>query len=269
MTPACFVRRRQIPSRAATRQGRSLLPATKEQLVERIHAFSDSIQSFVMKTNLSPSILDRSKGTATDYATVGAYILYRKPEDIRILGQDPVLGFNLFDMVSDGKEFRVSLPRKKRFIIGNDDTPPTSENKLENLRPDALLTSLMIHPPDPQSDVTVLENDTERAVYIVLIIHRDPEQFVLARDIYFDGQSLQLTRQKTFDVSGTLISDTKYSAWQNYSGVSFPSEIDIQRPKDNYEVQLSVVSMKVNTADVTAEKFLLKQPPDTQLQRLR
>jgi len=269
LMPGCFVRKRHITSSAATRQIRPLLTASKEQLVQRVHAISDPIQSFVMRADLSPSVLDPSKAVATDYATVGAYILVRKPDDIRILAQDPVIGSTVFDMVSNGKEFRVSIPRKKRFIIGNNDAPGISANKLENLRPDAILTSLMIYPPDPSSDVTLLENETERAVYIMLIIHRNQDHFVLARDIYFDGHTLQITRQKTFDVSGTIVSDTRYSDWKSYSGISFPSEIDIQRPRDNYEVQLTLVSMRMNTPDVTAEKFVLEQPRDTQLQVLK
>lgn len=269
VTPACFVRKHPITSPAARRQNGVFLAATKEQLIQRVHGVSDPIQSFLMRTELSPSVLERSKATETDYATVGAYILFQKPDGIRILAQDPMLGSTIFDMVSNGREFRVSIPRKKRFIIGNTDSPGSSENKLENLRPDAFLTSLMIYPPNAESDLTVLEIDTERALYVLLILEKNQDQFLLARDIYFDGHTLQITRQKTFDVSGIIASDTKYSDWKRYSGVSFPSEIDIQRPKDNCEVQLSVVSMKVNTPDVTTGKFILEQPPDTQLQRLK
>jgi len=267
-TPACFVRRRAVPTPAA-RQTRPLLTATKDELERRVHEVSDPILSFVMRADLSPSVLNPAKGAATDYATVGAYILYRKPADIRILGQDPVIGSTIFDMVSNGVEFRVSIPRRKRFVIGNEEAPRTSENKLENLRPSAILTSLMIQPADPQTDFSVLENDTERAAYILLIIRREQDQFILARSIHFDRYTLQITRQQMFDASGSIVSDTTYSDWKSYNAVPFPSEIDIQRPKDNYEVQLSLVSMRINTSDVTAEKFLLEQPPDTQLQELK
>jgi hypothetical protein len=268
VTPACFVRKRAVTT-LAPQQSRPLLSATKDELLQRVHEVTDPIQSFVMKADLSPSVLDPSKGTATDYATVGAYILFRKPDEIRILGQDPVIGSTIFDMVSNGREFRVSIPHNKRFIIGNNDAPETSQNKLENLRPVALLTALMIYPPDPKTESAALENDAERAEYILLIIRRVQDQFVLARNIVFDRYTLQITRQKTFDVSGNITGDTKYSDWKSYGDASFPSEIEIQRPKENYEVQLSVVSMKFNTPEVTAAKFVLEQPPDTQLQEVK
>ena len=246
-----------------------MLSATRDELVQRVNEISDAIHSFSMKVDLSPSILDPSKGSATDYATVGAYILFRKPDDIRILAQDPLLATTIVDMVSSGNEFRVYIPHKKRFIIGSNNAPEKSENKLENLRPVAILTSLIIQPLDPRNDLTVLEDDSEREQYILLVVRRDNEQLVLIRNIYFDRYTLQVIRQRTFDASGSIVSDSEYSDWKSYDGVAFPAQIDIRRPKENYEVQLSLVTMKMNSPDVTAEKFVLKQPADTQLQELR
>ena len=37
-----------------------------------------------------------------------------------------------------------------------------------------------------------------------------------------------------------------------------------QRPKDGYEVILTVMDLKLNTPDVTAEKFVLNPPPGVQ-----
>jgi hypothetical protein len=273
LLPACLVRRRTVVS-PAVRQRLTPLIATEDQLIEGLHRVSDPIRSFLMTADLSPSVLNPSKGIATDYATVTAYILFRRPDDIRLLAKDPVIGTTIFDMVSNGSMFRVSIPPKKRFIIGSNTAPEKPGNKLEDLRPAALLSSLIIYPPDPENDVTLLEKDNERAVYILLIIARErnegtPNQFTLARQVYFDGRTLQVSRQKTFDASGDVVSDTKYSKWAGYDGIPYPSQIDIQRLKDNYEVQLSVLSMKINTPTVTAEKFVLAQPPDTRLEELK
>lgn len=271
LTPGCFVRHRAV---TASSKGpiRPLIAASKDELIRRLHNVSDPIQSFLMTADLSPSVLDPSKGTATDYATVSAYVLFRKPDDIRILGRDPVIGSTIFDMVSNGSEFRVSIPTRKRFIIGSNTAPPTSGNKLENLRPQALVASLIVSAPDPNKDWALMENDMERALYILLIVghdHDEPNEPVLVRQIYFDGHSLQITRQKTFEASGMIVSDSKYSDWKMFDGIPYPTNIDIQRPKDNYEVQLSVVSMKINTADLTSDKFVLKQPPDYEVRELK
>lgn len=265
---SCFVRRRAVVT-PGRRRATPILAATKDELIRRLHAQSDPIQSFLMTADLSPSVLEPSKGTAVDYATVSAYILFLRPDDIRVLGRDPVLGSTIFDMVSSGGEFRVSIPPKKRFITGKNDTPPKPGNKLENLRPDALLNALMIYPPSPEADITVLENDPERGLYILQILRRNQDQFALARQVYFDGYTLQVSRQKMFDQGGAVLSDAKYSDWKPYGGGAYPSSIDIQRPKDNYEVQLSVEMMNINSPDVTAAKFILERPADFQVEELQ
>ena len=91
----------------------------------------------------------------------------------------------------------------------------------------------------------------------------------MSRTIYFDRHNLQITRQKTFDASGSIVSDTKYSDWKLYAGIPFASNIDIERPSDNYEVQLSVTGLDVNTPQVTPDKFVLNEPPGTDMEQLK
>jgi len=269
VTPGCLVRRHVIAT-GGVRQNRPLMNATKEELIERIRQISDSIESFQFKANLSPSVVNPSKGIATDYATIGAYILFRRPDDLRIIGQEPVMSMTVFDMASIGNEFHVYLPTKNRFISGKSDIPGSSKNVLENLRPPAFLTSLLIAPPNPETNVTLLEDDTDntRAIYILLILERRGDQLLPGRNVYFDRYSLQIIEQRAFDPSGGIVSDTKYSEWKRYGEVAFPDEIDIRRPRDNYEVQLNVLSIKINPTNVTPEKFVLRQPEGTTLQQL-
>jgi len=266
----CLVRKREVIT-AGPHPSRPPLTATKEELIGRIHDTSDPIESFLMSVNLAPSTGSQYKGVITDYATVAAYILFQRPDDIRIIGQDPVMHTTLFDMVSSGSEFRIHIPRKNRFIIGDNQAPASSKNDLENMRPAAILKALLIDPPDPETEITLLEDDTNesKAVYILLIVRPDRDQYRLVRNVYFDRYTLQILRQKTFEPDGRITSETRYSNWKGYDRVSFPSDIDLKRPQENYEVQFHVISMKLNPSDVTPGKFLLEQPPGTQLQQLR
>ena len=179
-----------------------------------------------------------------------------------------MIGTTIFDMVSDGTDFRVSIPPKSRFLIGSNNAPEQPGNKLENLRPKALLASLLILPPAPE-EITLLENDFERSLYILEMIQRSEDQFSLARQVYFDGRTLRVVRQKTFDGSGGVVSDTTYADWKGYGKTGYPSQIDILRPKENYEVQLSLTNMKMNPSDITAAKFVLQQPPNAHVQVLK
>src|ERR1700680_2495283 len=156
---SCLVRRHDVAP-AAVRQNRPLLTATKDELIQRVHDVADPIQSFLMKTDLSPSVTNPSEQAVTEYASIGVYVLFRKPDEIRVIGQDPVLHMTIFDMASSGKEFRVYIPRRNRFIIGDNAAPGTSKNKLENLRPAAFLTSLLISSPDTAAHATLLESES-------------------------------------------------------------------------------------------------------------
>lgn len=266
----CLVRRRTVvpPGKKANQP---LLKATKQDLINRIHAVVDPLRSFQMKVDMSPSVGELYGGQVTDYPTISGIILFRRPTDIRVIGLDPVVHSTAFDMVAVGNEFKVSIPAKSQFIIGRDDLPANSPNKLENLRPSAFRTSLLIAPPDPKTDITLLEDDTDesKSVYILMIVQHNGDDYTLTRNIYFDRLTLAIVRQKTFDKDGYITSHTRYSDWRNFSGVPFPTSIDIQRPQDGYELNLKVTDMKMNTPEVTPEKFVLTQPPNAVLKVLK
>ena len=266
---SCFVRKRVVAPPAGRTRG-PFLTATKNELIERVHRIADPLESFSMRMDMSPSVGSLYVGEVKDYATLGGYILFRRPDGIRILGTDPLLGSTVFDMVSLGGMFRIHIPSKSRFIEGSNTAPPTSKRQLENLRPVAFLTSLIIQPPDPQADFAVLEEDTNEreSVYILLIIRRAADEPWLVRTLHFDRHNLEIIRQKTFDSSGGILSDTAYSGWKTYDGVPFPSEIEIRRPQDHYQVVINVVNLRINPPDVTPEKFILAQPPGTELQQI-
>jgi len=269
---SCFVRTRTVPPPGGARVNRPLLTATKEELVQRVRAVEEPIQSFSLRADISPSVGALYGGELTDYATIRASILYRKPDDIRIIGLDPVVhSATIFDMVSTGRDFRVWIPSKNRFIEGDNEAPPSSTNKLENLRPTAFLTSLLIQPPDAKSDLTVREDDTDesKAIYILMIMRQEQGQLRVVRNIYFDRYSLEIVRQKTFTPTGEIVSETKYADWKPFGPASFPSTITIRRPLDGYEVVLDVVEMHINPPDVTNAKFILPQPAGSELHRLK
>lgn len=269
--PSCLVRRRVVPKPGATKhETRPLLTATKEELIQRIHIISDPIVSFTMKADMSPSVGSLYGGQVTDYATITGYVLFLRPDSIRVIGQDPVIHSTAFDMVSTGNDFRVSIPLKNQFFVGQNDAPANSKNKLENLRPVAFLNALLIRPPEPGA-LTVFEDDTNetKAVYILMMLQKKGDQLRLVRNVYFDRYTLQINQQKTFDNNGNIVSDTKYGDWKFYNGKLFAADIDIQRPQDGYEVELKVLDMKVNGGTVTPEKFVLNQPPGSQLKELK
>lgn len=248
-----------------------LLSATKEELIEKIRQIYDPIQAFTMKIEMSPSVGSLYGGRVTDYPTIAGFILFLKPDQIRVVGLDPVIHSTAFDMVSTGNDYRVWIPSKNEFVEGRNNAPASSKNKLENLRPSAFLSALMIRAPDPKTEITFVEDDTNetKAVYILETIGHEGNKYYPIRNIYFDRYSLQLTRQKTFDSNGDILGETRYADWTNHNGILFPSTIDMQRPRDGYEVVIKVTDVKFNAGVITPQKFVLSPPAGAQVQQLQ
>jgi outer membrane lipoprotein-sorting protein len=269
MSSSCLVARRGInrhgkPVTAASAP--KLLNATRDQLNARIADFYNSLTSFQAKADLTPSVGSVYTGQITEIKDVLAYVLFRKPATIRIIGKYPLVGTTAFDMVSDGSRFKASLPDKSLFEIGANDAPRTSKSKLENLRPQDFLSSMLIMPVDAATEGTSLIDfiDEDNAFYVLNFVR----QGEVMRQVWFDRLDLTIVRQMVWNQpSGELVSDTRYSKWTPYSGVMFPAHIDINRPKDEYGVVLDIIEMKMNT-DLGDDKFVLNQPEGAQLREI-
>jgi outer membrane lipoprotein-sorting protein len=243
-----------------------LLTSTRDELNTRIANIYNAIKSFQATVDMTPSIGSVYTSSITEIKDVRAHILFRKPAEIRILGQLPVVRSTAFDMVSNGSDFKVFLNSKNLFIEGSNTAPAVSQNKLENLRPEAFLSSLLIRPAGPD-ETPVLEDQTDEdnALYILHYIKKAPDgPLMISRNVWFDRIDLSIVRQKVFNQAAETVSDTRYSKWQAYTGVMFPAHVDINRPKDGYGVVLDIVDMQMNAA-VTDDKFVLNQPEGAQL----
>jgi hypothetical protein len=271
VSSSCLVRTRTVAPAGSKTVNQPLLKASKQDLLRKVETISQRITSFQMRVDMSPSVGALYGGQVTDYPTITGVVIFKRPDDIRVVGLDPVVHGTAFDMVSMGNDFRVSIPPKSEFVEGHNDTPANSANKLENLRPDAFRTALIVEPPDPKTEIIILADDTNetKAVYILHCIKHEGDEYRIIRNLYFDRHTLALSRQKTFDADGYIKSDTKYSDWKEYSGISFPSSVDIQRPQDGYELLLKVTDMKMNPGEITAQKFVLEQPANSQLKVLK
>lgn len=266
-TVGCISIHRPIRNPAAKNK-RQLMMASKDELVARIETWNKQIQSFVATVDMTPSTGSVYKGQITDYKDIRGYIIFRRPQDIRIIGQYPVVRATAFEMTSDGKEFKIYIPSKNRFVVGENQAPTASANKLENLRPQIFLQSMLIRPVDPATEKSALMDDTDEdhATSILLVLGTDNAgNPLLLRSVWFDRADLSIIRQETYAANGNILSDTRYGNWTDYAGVRFPSKIDINRPTDEFGVGLSIVKMEMNKS-VTDQMFVLAQPPGSTLQ---
>jgi len=250
----------------------SLLVATNDQLNERLIRMYTAINSFQASVDLTPSSGSVYQGHITEIKDLRAFVLFRKPAEIRIQGQTPVIRTQAFDMVSNGTDFEFFLNSKNLFIKGANNTPAVSKNKIENLRPDTFFSSMLIRPAETDKEIPVLmdQTDEDNALYLLVFLRKGPEGLQPkspSRSVWFDRLDLSIVRQMVYDEEGAIVSDTRYSKWQQYNGVLFPAHIDINRPKDAYGVVMDVMDMKMNKA-LLDDQFVLKRPEGAQMQVL-
>lgn len=266
---SCLARQRPIP-RIKSASTQKLLTADKEALLQILNTESQLVNTLSATVDMVPSLGSANKGKITEYKDFLAYVRYRKPLDIRIIGLYPVVRTTAFDMVADGKEFRLYLPSKDRFIEGrNEPVTKLSPNKLENLRPSVFLDALFIQPPAPNEVIYAKDfTDEDTAVYILEFFDLAADGHIRGeRDIWFDRLNLHIRRQMTFDAKGETLSDVRYNGWKAHNGVPFPKVIDINRPQDEYGVVMTMDKVEINKA-IADDQFVLKQPEGSVLQVL-
>jgi outer membrane lipoprotein-sorting protein len=243
--------------------------ATRDELNAIIAHTYDAIQSFsAASVSLTASSGSVHQANIVDYPAIPGRILFRKPDDIRIQANLPGLGTLAFDMVSNGTDFRFFLKKSELFVKGLNSAPATSANKMENLRPEAFLSSMLIRPWDPATETVMLKDDTDEddSLYRLEFNGKAPDGTpVPAREVWFDRQDLSIVRQKIYDSNGDIESDTSYSKWQTYGGVPFPAHIDINRRIDLYGVAIEILKMDMNK-EITNAQFVLEQPEGSKLQ---
>ena len=257
----------------------SLKTANKTELVARVNTEAAQIQTLNATVDIKAAIGGSKKGKITEYQEVRGYILARKPGWLRMIGLMPVLRNRAFDMVSDGSTFKLWIPPKNRFVVGTNELSKPSKQPLENLRPQHIYDALLLHPIDANSDIAVLEqgfatitdeqgkNTTIQPEYVLDVIQKDNQGWVLTRKIYFDRTDLQPYRQVVYDHNGYIATDARYDDFKNYNGIEFPSHISIWRPQEEYSVTMSIEKLTIN-AQLTDDQFVLAQPPGAQVVHL-
>jgi len=255
--------------------------ATREELLEAYNRIARGTKTLNATVELKPTAGSKYSGVIDEYHEVKAFVLAARPAEIRVIGQAPVIGTTVFDMASDGETFRVSIPSKNKFLVGPVAVERTSSKPIENLRPQHLLDALLW--PEVRKEEAVLfeEFNDENGRYYVLTVLRGGYQMEILRKIWFDRSDLQVTRMQIFGPKGLLLSDIRLAAWQPPDGAAgqsapvtpsngvalFPRAIRIERPHDDYKLDLQVMKVSLNE-EIPAERFTLEQPGGAELVRV-
>src|SRR5271165_3439129 len=265
----CLFRTRVVEPRTSTAK---LQTATKQELVDRINQEAASIRTLNATVNIDTSVGGEKKGKITDYQQIRGYILLRKPDMLRMIGLFPIVRNTAFDMVSDGNRFKLSIPAANKFYIGSAEITKLSSNALENLRPQVIYNALLLPQIEGNEEIAVLEDSTETVVdkktrklveqpdYVIDIVRRSGDGWFLSRKVVFERVNLVPHRQIIYDNKGEVATKATYQVYKDYNGVSFPNVIEIDRPQEEYSIQLTVVKLTLNEP-LRDDQFALHQPP--------
>jgi hypothetical protein len=249
--------------------------ATREELLDKYNLIASRVKSINATVELKTIAGSRYSGLIQEYHEVKAFLLVARPANVRMVGQAPVIGKTIFDMASDGKEFHVWLPTKNKFLVGEVVLERNSDKPLENLRPQHLLDALLW--PEIRKEETVLleEYNDETTRYYVLTILRGGYHTEIFRKIWFDRSDLNIVRLQSYGPKGALLSDVRYFDWQQLTDPAaganapqaFPRALRIDRPHDDYRLDLQVTRIDINM-DLGADRFQLAQPANSELVRV-
>jgi outer membrane lipoprotein-sorting protein len=254
--------------------------ATREELLDKYNEIAKGVKSVNATVELRPTAGSKYSGVIEEYHEVKAFLLAQRPAQIRMIGQAPVVGTTVFDMVSDGETFRVSIPPKDKFLVGQVASERVSSKPIENLRPQHLLDALLWTEVRKEETVLFEEFNDETARYYVLTVLRGGYRTEILRKIWFDRADLQVSRLQTFGPKGALLSDGHFSDWQPVVGdqehpaatlpsgaTAFPRAIRIERPHDDYRLDLQMTKVALNE-DIPQDRFRLEQPAGSELVRV-
>jgi hypothetical protein len=263
--------------KTATRPAGTPVPvqtATKQQLIAAYNEQAGAIHSINASVSMKLTAGTAYSGVFKQYHEVNGFLLAQDPASIRVIGQAPIVGTNIFDMVSDGETFHIFIPSKNEFLVGPANLKRESAKPIENLRPQHL-TEAIFWTPIPGDTPVLFEADEEPgARYYVLTVLRgtagesasspSSANWQIARKIWSDRADLSITRLQVYDPIGDVTADVRYTRWDNFGGTRFARQITLTRPSEDYGLSIGINKLTANQP-VPADRFVLQQPPGTEL----
>ncbi|WP_263384984.1 outer membrane lipoprotein-sorting protein [Granulicella arctica] len=278
MLGGCLGHTRVVPK---TRVASVVMGASLDQLVKQIDTRYNAIQTMNALIEISGISGGALQGEVKESVSFGGYLFIRKPEDIRIYLKVPFVSSLAMDMTSDGKNFKLYIPSKHKFVVGTNQVTTPSKNGLENLRPDVFFDSLLIHGVGDDElvsmtlDTHVVDNSAvkkgdliEEPEYQLSILAKPKGTEVhTLRVIHIDRANLLPYKQEIYDDSGQIVTRSLYSNFQMFGDIQYPTRIQIERPLDHYGLNLNITKLQFNQK-LEDDQFDMPTPEGVPVQKM-
>jgi len=254
--------------------------ASVEQLKKEVSDRDAAIETLNASVVITASTGGGRSGKVTEYTSFRGYIFVRKPGDLRVILQLPVIGSRAMDMVSNGTDFTLLIPPRNKAIVGTNAVTKPSANGLENLRPAVFLDSLLVRGVSANEFVALNEStrivklagkkneDMEEPDYDLAVLkQKDGKVLQTLRTIHFNRVTMLPYQQDTYNDSGQIVTQTIYDNYQTYGGQQFPSLITITRPLEEYSLKVQITKLTLNDK-LEDDQFELKIPAGITVQKM-
>ena len=263
---SCISRRRVLS------QEERLLPAktaSREELFHKLEERSNSVRTLQGTIFLDLSGGGAKSGVLTEYHQTTAYVVVNRPRQIRFKVVVPIVLSTIADMVSDGRQVRVSIPPKNQFVVGDANEPLITKTALSNLRPQDLLDGLFvdIRPYSNNPEVKPVFEETvqgRRSYYVFSFVNFAGSDGELLEKLWIDRTDLQISRKQVFTKDGKVETEVEYSNYQADGESSFPHTVVIQRPIEEYTLKMAFQKATLNQ-NLPADAFNLERPEGSDL----
>jgi outer membrane lipoprotein-sorting protein len=257
---------------AKTRPAEVVIGATLDQLLSQVDTRFNAVQTLNATVEIVASEGGARQGQIKEFPSFGGYIFLRKPEDLRVLMRVPFLGSVALDMVSDGKTWKLWVPKRNLAMTGTGEAADSSQHGLEGLRPKVIFDSLMIRSLSPGQVVDLTQDSRvipdpkdkkqmiEEPDYELTIL--EPPQSNIAhtlRVIHIGRSTLLPYQQDIYDQNGHVVTQAFYSNYQSFGDIQFPMKIEIKRPQDQYGLAITITKLTLNQK-LEDDQFELKFP---------
>ena len=273
----CLTHVRSVPK---TRPADMVLNAPLDQLLQQVETRFNEIETLTASVEIVATIGGGREGHETEYPSFSGYIFLRKPEDLRVLLRVPILGSQALDMVSDGKTWKLWIPRRNLAMVGTSEVTKPSKNGLENLRPVVFFDSLLVQGlgagqivsltsdtrivpgtknkkdliEEPDYDMEMLAQPQDRTAHTIRVIH-------------ISRTNLLPYQQDIYGPEGTVETRAIYSDYQKFGDIPFPMKIEISRPADQYKLTITITRLALNQK-LDNEQFELKIPAGVPIKQM-
>ena len=252
-----------------------LLPAksaTKADLFQDLEEKSREIQTFRANMTLDVSGGGSQSGVLTEYRQTSGVLLVERPHKIRIRVYAPVVLSTIADMVSDGRQYRLSIPIKNQWSEGDVNVRINSKNPIANLRPQHFLDGLFVditpYLNNPQVKYSFnLQTENRHSYYVFTFMNvsgEGPEVRTLEKLWIDRSENLEVTRKQIFGSDGNIETDVEYSNYQKEGNVRFPQMVVIHRPVEDYTLKLAFQKTTINEK-LPDSTFYLERPEGSEL----